>query len=222
MYPDAWTRFAYGPLMLHGARGEPMKARWRSSLERAGFEIVEMGTAPLSPLLAGRQAMTAANLARNEWAETRRSPTRTCSRLPAWHSSRRDSPSRPGKSRVAPGCRRASCSSATRRRRTCSLPRWSCRRRTLGDLVAPPRESASRRRAGRGAPPAAGRRSARLFPGDVAGPAAADVAPRLPVRGVCPDPPRLPARRLRRDWSRSLRRSVARAVSGRLTRGRPR
>ncbi len=53
MYPDAWTRFAYGPLMLHGARGEPMKARWRSSLERAGFEIAEMGTAPLSLYLLG-------------------------------------------------------------------------------------------------------------------------------------------------------------------------
>jgi len=53
MYPDAWTRFAYGPLMMHSARAEPMKARWRSALERAGFEIVDTGTEPLSLYLLG-------------------------------------------------------------------------------------------------------------------------------------------------------------------------
>ena len=53
MYPDAWTRFAYGPVMLHGARAGPMKARWRSALERAGFDVVESGTEPLSLYLLG-------------------------------------------------------------------------------------------------------------------------------------------------------------------------
>jgi SAM-dependent methyltransferase len=53
MCPDGWTRFAFGPLMLHGARAEPMRARWRSALERAGFEVLETGTEPLSLYLLG-------------------------------------------------------------------------------------------------------------------------------------------------------------------------
>jgi SAM-dependent methyltransferase len=48
MYPDAWMRFAFGPMLLHGARGDSLRAGWKSSLEEAGFTVVEQGTAPFS------------------------------------------------------------------------------------------------------------------------------------------------------------------------------
>ena len=46
MYPDAWMRFAYGPVMMHGANAGRIRARWPSMLEEAGFRVVEQGTAP--------------------------------------------------------------------------------------------------------------------------------------------------------------------------------
>jgi len=56
MYPDAWMRFAWGPLVLHGTRGEPLRARWTRSLEGAGLEVVEVGTRPITLyLLAGKR-----------------------------------------------------------------------------------------------------------------------------------------------------------------------
>ena len=58
MYPDAWMRFAYGPLMMHGARAEQMEPRWRSFLERAGFDVVETGKAPASLHLLGVKRAT--------------------------------------------------------------------------------------------------------------------------------------------------------------------
>jgi SAM-dependent methyltransferase len=48
MYPDPWMRFAFGPMLLHGAGGDRLKTRWRSSLETAGFTVVESGTAPFT------------------------------------------------------------------------------------------------------------------------------------------------------------------------------
>ncbi len=48
MYPDGWMRFAYGPLILHGARGAQLRERWRTFLERAGFTVVEQGVSPFS------------------------------------------------------------------------------------------------------------------------------------------------------------------------------
>jgi SAM-dependent methyltransferase len=46
MYPDAWMRFAYGPVMMHGARADQIRERWPRWLEDAGFRVVELGTAP--------------------------------------------------------------------------------------------------------------------------------------------------------------------------------
>jgi SAM-dependent methyltransferase len=46
MYPDAWTKFAYGPVMMHGANAGRIRARWPSMLEAAGFRVVEQGTTP--------------------------------------------------------------------------------------------------------------------------------------------------------------------------------
>jgi SAM-dependent methyltransferase len=46
MYPDAWMRFTYGPLMMHGANASAIRSRWPSMMERAGFTVVEQGTAP--------------------------------------------------------------------------------------------------------------------------------------------------------------------------------
>jgi len=46
MYPDAWMKFAYGPVMMHGANAGRIRARWPSMLEAAGFRVVEQGTAP--------------------------------------------------------------------------------------------------------------------------------------------------------------------------------
>jgi SAM-dependent methyltransferase len=46
MYPDPWLRFAYGPLMMHGADAGAIRARWPVMLEDAGFRVLEQGTAP--------------------------------------------------------------------------------------------------------------------------------------------------------------------------------
>jgi SAM-dependent methyltransferase len=46
MYPDPWMRFAYGPVMMHGANAGRIRARWPAMLEAAGFRVVEQGTAP--------------------------------------------------------------------------------------------------------------------------------------------------------------------------------
>jgi SAM-dependent methyltransferase len=46
MYPDAWMRFAYGPLMMHGARAGDIRSRWTAMMETAGFRALEQGTAP--------------------------------------------------------------------------------------------------------------------------------------------------------------------------------
>jgi hypothetical protein len=43
---DAWMRFAYGPVMMHGANAGRLRAGWQSMLEAAGFRVVEQGTTP--------------------------------------------------------------------------------------------------------------------------------------------------------------------------------
>jgi SAM-dependent methyltransferase len=48
MYPDAWMRFAWGPMLLHGGRPEDIRVRWTSMMETAGFKVVEQGTAPIT------------------------------------------------------------------------------------------------------------------------------------------------------------------------------
>ena len=46
MYPDAWMRFAWGPMILHGVRSDRMRLRWGGLVEQAGFRVVEQGTMP--------------------------------------------------------------------------------------------------------------------------------------------------------------------------------
>ncbi len=48
MYPDLWMQFAWGPLVLHGARGDRLQVRWTSLLETAGFVVREQGTRPIT------------------------------------------------------------------------------------------------------------------------------------------------------------------------------
>jgi SAM-dependent methyltransferase len=55
MYPDALMRFAWGPLVLHGARPDRVKARWTGLVEKAGFRIVEQGTAPVTFYVLARR-----------------------------------------------------------------------------------------------------------------------------------------------------------------------
>jgi SAM-dependent methyltransferase len=55
MYPDAWMRFAWGPMMLHGARGDRLRARWTTLLGEAGFDVREVGTQPISLYLLARK-----------------------------------------------------------------------------------------------------------------------------------------------------------------------
>jgi len=53
MYPDGWMRFAWGPMLLHGANGPRLQARWQSFLQQAGFDVVEEGREPASLYLLG-------------------------------------------------------------------------------------------------------------------------------------------------------------------------
>jgi SAM-dependent methyltransferase len=46
MYPDAWMRFTYGPLLMHGASASRIRERWPKLVEDAGFRVVEQGTSP--------------------------------------------------------------------------------------------------------------------------------------------------------------------------------
>jgi SAM-dependent methyltransferase len=48
MYPDKWMKFAWGPMLLHGASADRMKVAWQSRLEAAGFKVLEVGTAPIT------------------------------------------------------------------------------------------------------------------------------------------------------------------------------
>ena len=48
MYPDRWMKFAWGPMLLHGASAARMRAAWPARLEAAGFKVVEVGTAPIT------------------------------------------------------------------------------------------------------------------------------------------------------------------------------
>ncbi len=48
MYPDLWMGFAWGPMILHNASGEDMKVRWKTRLETAGFDVLELGTPPMT------------------------------------------------------------------------------------------------------------------------------------------------------------------------------
>jgi SAM-dependent methyltransferase len=48
MYPDSWMKFAWGPMLLHGASAARMRAAWPARLEAAGFKVVEVGTAPIT------------------------------------------------------------------------------------------------------------------------------------------------------------------------------
>jgi SAM-dependent methyltransferase len=48
MYPDGWMKFAWGPMLLHGASAGRMRERWRTFLNEAGFRIVEEGTVPIT------------------------------------------------------------------------------------------------------------------------------------------------------------------------------
>ena len=40
---DFWMKFAFGPLILHGARDEQW---WTARLQEAGFQVIEQGTRP--------------------------------------------------------------------------------------------------------------------------------------------------------------------------------
>jgi SAM-dependent methyltransferase len=46
LYPDVWTRFAFGPLMMHGASASRIRAQWPAMMETAGFRVLEQGTSP--------------------------------------------------------------------------------------------------------------------------------------------------------------------------------
>jgi len=55
MCPDRWMRFAWGPLVLHGADSKRMKERWDSLLREAGFEVTEHGSRPITLYLLARR-----------------------------------------------------------------------------------------------------------------------------------------------------------------------
>jgi ubiquinone/menaquinone biosynthesis C-methylase UbiE len=55
MCPDAWTRMAWGPLLFHGADAGRLKARWRSWLAEAGFDIQEEGSQPMTFFVLARR-----------------------------------------------------------------------------------------------------------------------------------------------------------------------
>jgi SAM-dependent methyltransferase len=46
MYPDWWMKFAWGPMLLHGASADRMRMRWTGLLGEAGFRVQEVGTQP--------------------------------------------------------------------------------------------------------------------------------------------------------------------------------
>jgi SAM-dependent methyltransferase len=48
MNPDWWMRFAWGPLLLHGADRDRLRARWTGQLDQAGFQVKEIGTQPIT------------------------------------------------------------------------------------------------------------------------------------------------------------------------------
>lgn len=48
MYPDWWMKFAWGPMLLHGASADRMRARWTGLVAEAGFRVQEVGTQPVT------------------------------------------------------------------------------------------------------------------------------------------------------------------------------
>ena len=53
IHPDAWLKFAFGPLLLHGhTRGADW---WSQQLSRAGFQVLEHGTRPGTLYLVSRR-----------------------------------------------------------------------------------------------------------------------------------------------------------------------
>ena len=49
---DAWTRFAFGPVLVHTARDATW---WKARVEEAGFEIIEEGTPPMRLYLLAKR-----------------------------------------------------------------------------------------------------------------------------------------------------------------------
>lgn len=53
IHPDAWLKFAFGPLLLHGhTRGADW---WSQQLTKAGFQVIEHGTRPGTLYLVARR-----------------------------------------------------------------------------------------------------------------------------------------------------------------------
>lgn len=53
IHPDAWLKFAFGPLLLHGhTRGAEW---WSKQLSKAGFQVLEHGTRPGTLYLVSRR-----------------------------------------------------------------------------------------------------------------------------------------------------------------------
>ncbi len=49
---DAWTRFAFGPMLIHSARSAEW---WSARIEEAGFDVVEVGTPPMTLYILARR-----------------------------------------------------------------------------------------------------------------------------------------------------------------------
>ena len=49
---DAWTRFAFGPMLIHRTRGPTW---WKARVEEAGFEVLEEGAPPMRLYLLARR-----------------------------------------------------------------------------------------------------------------------------------------------------------------------
>ncbi len=50
---EAWTKFAFGPLLSHGGTRGP--AWWSARMQEAGFQVLEEGTRPLTLYLLARR-----------------------------------------------------------------------------------------------------------------------------------------------------------------------
>jgi ubiquinone/menaquinone biosynthesis C-methylase UbiE len=48
MNPDWWMKFTWGPVVLHGASADRMRARWTGLVGQAGFRVQEVGTQPVT------------------------------------------------------------------------------------------------------------------------------------------------------------------------------
>jgi ubiquinone/menaquinone biosynthesis C-methylase UbiE len=50
---DVWSKFAFGPMLSHGARGLPW---WSGKVKDAGFQVVEEGTPPATLYVLARRS----------------------------------------------------------------------------------------------------------------------------------------------------------------------